>query len=231
VKECDTEGPEVCSTEYQAECETVQHEHDVEDDVAECRNEIESQCEDVASGYTASQKCSNWLVQKCDVKRKQVKKYSPQTSCKKVAVDICGPSSCPSIPEEECSLEPKRVCRFVTKLVPQLKPHESCLDVPKKVCVRTQTNPRKVQKQIIKTWCYTPSDVSGLDNSNPSVIQDQSFKRTQPTPQQCPSNCRDAIINGDCEQSCDTYSNICGACIPKTTPPPPKCPVKCYQNW
>jgi hypothetical protein len=84
VKDCDTEGPEVCSTEYQAECETVQQEHDVEDDVADCRNDIESKCEDVESGYTASQKCSNWPVKKCDVKRKQVKKYSPQTTCKKL---------------------------------------------------------------------------------------------------------------------------------------------------
>ena len=50
VKDCDTEGLEVCSTEYQAECETVQREHDVEDDVTECRDEIESKCEDVESG-------------------------------------------------------------------------------------------------------------------------------------------------------------------------------------
>ena len=109
--------------EYQAECETVQDEHDVEEDVAECRDEIESKCEDVESGYTASKKCSNWPVQKCNLKRKQVKKYRPQISCKKVAVDICGPSSCPTIPgpeechqtintiagekpEEECSLQP-----------------------------------------------------------------------------------------------------------------------------
>jgi hypothetical protein len=126
-------------------------------------------------------------------------------------------------------LQPKRVCKFVTKLVPQLKPHESCVDVPREVCVRTQTNPRKVQKQIIKKWCYTPSEDLGLDNYNPSTVQDESFERTPPTPQQCPSNCRAVILSGDCNQSCDTYANICGACVPKTTPPPPKCPLKCQD--
>ena len=119
VKDCDAEGPEVCSTEYQSECETVQHEHDVEDDVVECRNEIESKCEDVTSGYTSSQKCSDWPVQKCDVQRKPVKKYSPETSCKKVPVELCGPSSCPTVPG------PKE-CYETKKTIAGEKPGEEC---------------------------------------------------------------------------------------------------------
>merc|ERR1711936_180623 len=241
VKDCDAEGPEVCSTEYQSECETVQHEHDVEDDVVECRNEIESKCEDVTSGYTSSEKCSNWPVQKCDVQRKPVKKFTPETSCSKVPVELCGPASCPTVPgpkqcyqtrktiagekpEEECSLEPKRVCKFVTKLVPQLKPHESCLDVPKEVCVRSQTNPRKVKKPVIKKWCYTPSAESGL-----SVIDSasESLPQSQPPPPSCPTRCRDAVRSGNCDPSCNSYTNICGSCVPRTTAPPPQCPARC----
>ena len=64
VKDCDATGPEVCSTEYESECETVQHPHDVEDDVVECRTEIQSKCEDVTSGYTSSQQCSDWPVER-----------------------------------------------------------------------------------------------------------------------------------------------------------------------
>jgi hypothetical protein len=39
---------------------------------------------------------------------------------------------------------------------------EECVDVPKEVCHRTKTNPRKVQKPIVKKWCYQPSKESGL---------------------------------------------------------------------
>ena len=84
-----------------------------------------------------------------------------------IPVELCGPASCPLVPgpeecyqkvvtiagekpEEACSLEPQRTCKHVTKLVPQLKPKETCLDVPKEVCTRSQTNPRKVKKPIVK---------------------------------------------------------------------------------
>ena len=33
VKDCQTAGPITCSTEYQSECETIQHEHQVRDTV------------------------------------------------------------------------------------------------------------------------------------------------------------------------------------------------------
>ena len=66
------------------------------------------------------------------------------------------------VPEEQCSLEPRRECKQVTKLVPLLKPSEECVDIPKEVCVRNRQNPRKVQKPVIKKWCYTPTPESGL---------------------------------------------------------------------
>lgn len=56
---------EVCSTEYQSECQTVREEHNVEDSVMESKEEIESKCENVTSGHTSSQKC--------DVQKKKVK--------------------------------------------------------------------------------------------------------------------------------------------------------------
>ena len=37
-------------------------------------------------------------------------------------------------PKEQCSLEPQRTCKHVTKLVPKLEPIEECVDVPKEVC-------------------------------------------------------------------------------------------------
>ena len=65
-------------------------------------------------------------------------------------------------PKEQCSLEPQRTCKHVTKLVPKLEPIEECVDVPKEVCTRSRTNPRKVKKPVVKKWCYVPSEESGL---------------------------------------------------------------------
>merc|ERR1712241_208346 len=47
------------------------------------------------------------------------------------------------VPEETCNLEPQRICKHVTKLVPLLKPTQECVDIPKEVCSRSRTNPRK----------------------------------------------------------------------------------------
>ena len=64
------------------------------------------------------------------------------------------------MPEEQCTLEPQKECKQVTKLVPLLKPAQECVDIPKEVCVRQRTNPRRVSKPVIKKWCYTPKDPS-----------------------------------------------------------------------
>ena len=63
----------------------------------------------------------------------------------------------------------------MTKLVPLLKPAEECVDIPKEVCVRNRVNPKRVQKPIIKKWCYTPTKESGLTESG-------SLPESQPPP-------------------------------------------------
>merc|ERR1712106_997328 len=243
VKDCSVPGPEVCSTEYATECETFQEKHQVEDDVAECEQQVESRCQDVTNGYTSSQECSNWPVQKCSVSRKPVVKITPQTSCRKVAVELCGPSSCPVVPgpqecrvttktiagekpEEQCSLEPRRSCKHVTKLVPQLKPHESCFDVPKEICVRSQTNPRKVEKPVLKRWCYSPTKESGLPAfSSPPQTPDKSGSGQESSlsnAQQCPQSCIEAQRNGICDPRCNEYASICGV---------RPCPLACRPGF
>ena len=81
-----------CSTEYQSECETLQEEHDVEDDVVSCETVVEEKCEDETSGYTTNTKCSKWPREVCSVQRTPVKKFTPETRCQKVPVELCGPS-------------------------------------------------------------------------------------------------------------------------------------------
>merc|ERR1712055_947807 len=179
VKDCNVQGPEICRTEYESECWTKQEEHDVEDDVVECATEVEEKCEDETPGYTTNTKCSKWPKEVCSVSKKNVKKYTPITGCTKEARELCAPAGCgfkqgteecydkvqtvvQDAPKEQCTLEPQRTCRHVTKLVPKLEPTEECVDVPKEVCTRSRTNPRPVKKPVVKKWCYVPTEESGL---------------------------------------------------------------------
>merc|ERR1712106_158649 len=179
IKDCDIPGEEICRTEYESECWTKQEVHEVEDDVVECKTELEEICEEETSGYTSSTKCSKWPKEVCSVSKKPVKKYTPITGCTKEPREICAPAGCgfkkgtpecydkdqtvvQDAPKEECTLEPQRTCKHVTKLVPKLSPTEECVDVPKEVCTRSRTNPRKVKKPVVKKWCYIPSEESGL---------------------------------------------------------------------
>jgi len=177
---CEGEGPEECRTVYESQCETRYHEHEVDDDVVTCETVQDEKCEDVTQGYTTEQKCTKWPREVCTKETKRVLKYSPETDCKKVPRDLCGPSGCilqpgpeecfdkketviTEVPEETCNLEPQKSCKHVTKLVPLLKPAEECVDIPKEVCSRSRTNPRKVQKPVVKKWCYVPTEQSGLN--------------------------------------------------------------------
>eukprot|EP00091_Calanus_sinicus_P007224 TRINITY_DN18165_c0_g1_i1.p1 TRINITY_DN18165_c0_g1~~TRINITY_DN18165_c0_g1_i1.p1 ORF type:complete len:139 (+),score=18.72 TRINITY_DN18165_c0_g1_i1:328-744(+) len=74
-----------------------------------------------------------------------------------------------------------------TKLVPALKEVERCVDVPKEVCVRSQRNPRKVSKPVIKNWCYKPK---------------------------CPDDCRLAAREGKCLPECEEYKGDTSCCNP-----------------
>jgi len=178
-KDCDRPGPELCTTQYESECWTKNEEHDVVDDVVDCKTVVEEKCEDETSGYTTNTKCSKWPKEVCNVSKKNVKKFTPITACTKEPREVCAPAGCgfkegreecydktqtvvQDAPKEECNLEPQRTCRHVTKLVPKLEPKEECVDVPKEVCTRSRTNPRKVKKPVVKKWCYIPSEESGL---------------------------------------------------------------------
>merc|ERR1712010_93145 len=179
VKDCTIKGPRICRTLYESECWTKQEVHDVEDDVVECTTEVEETCEDNTSGYTTSTKCSKWPKEVCSVSKKPVKKYTPITGCTKEPREVCSEDGCgfsegdpecydkvqtvvQDAPKEQCNLEPQRTCKHVTKLVPKLEPTEECVDVPKEVCTRSRTNPRKVKKPVVKKWCYVPTEESGL---------------------------------------------------------------------
>jgi len=179
VKDCDVEGEPVCRTEYQSECWTKQIAHQVEDDVADCKTVHQEMCRDEVIGYSTKKVCEDWPHEECEITKQKITKYTPMTGCEKVPIELCAPAGCgfkegseecqpitktvvSEKPEETCTIEPQRTCKHVTKLIPQLTPKEECVDVPKEVCTRAKTNPRKVKKPVLKNWCYTPSEESGL---------------------------------------------------------------------
>ena len=55
--------------------------------------------------------------------------------------------------------------------------------MPKEVCVRVRTNPRTIKKPVIKKWCYTPTEESGLarsgrNNPNLKLVPDVDVNET-----------------------------------------------------
>eukprot|EP00092_Neocalanus_flemingeri_P050301 GFUD01058103.1.p1 GENE.GFUD01058103.1~~GFUD01058103.1.p1 ORF type:complete len:390 (-),score=108.11 GFUD01058103.1:103-1272(-) len=179
VKDCNEKGPEICLTKYESECWTVQEHKQVEDDVPHCETVYEELCTEQTDGYTATEVCDTWPKEVCSVSKKENGKVKPITSCRLVPTEICAPASCgvkegeeecydktitliEENPYETCTLDPQRQCKFVAELVPHIKPVELCADVPKEVCNRIKTNPRKVKKPVVKKWCYVPTLESGL---------------------------------------------------------------------
>jgi len=175
VKDCDIEGEEECQIVYQSECYTRQKVHEVEDQVPNCETIYEQKCEDIVVGLTTEAKCDTWPREVCNITTEAVKKYTPETTCEKLPTTLCAPKGCGikqgpvecrdkmktvviDNPIEECDLEPFRVCKHATKLVPKLVASKECVDVPKEVCARSKINPRVVNKPAIQKWCFKPQD-------------------------------------------------------------------------
>merc|ERR1719410_3124741 len=175
---------------------------------------------------------------KCNVSKKNVKKYTPQTKCEKVPVELCGPAGCgfkPGVeechdqtttvvgdnPEETCSLDPQRTCKHVTKLVPSLKEVENCFDVPKEVCVRSEVNPRKVKVPVVKKWCYVvacPDECVEAAKEGQCPTNCEEHKGNSRCCAPCSLECQAAARNDQCLDACRQYEGnptCCGGCPQK----------------
>ena len=118
VKKCNTPissepGGEQCKKVTQSTCTTRQHAHDVEDDVVECQDIQDEKCEDVTQGYTTEQKCTKWPRRECSTSTQRVTKYTPETECKPVVLELCGPGLEVVIGQEECFDEKATVVQEV----------------------------------------------------------------------------------------------------------------------
>ena len=64
------------------------------DDLAVCKTEVETKCEDETSGYTTSRKLKNWAKEICTISRRNVKKFTPTTGFTKEPRKLCTSSGC-----------------------------------------------------------------------------------------------------------------------------------------
>ena len=112
VRDGDVQGPEICRTKYKSECWTQEV-----DDVVSCKTEIKEKCEDNTTG------CTKEPRELCALAGGGFKKGAEECFNKVQTV----------APKKQCSLEPQRICKHVTKLVPEFEPTEECVDVPKEV--------------------------------------------------------------------------------------------------
>lgn len=78
------------------------------------------------------------------------------------------------VPEEHCDLQPQKVCRFETKLVPNLTPREECSFQPREVCHFKFGPPVKDQKKLKIRWCLPHHSLPDLQQSKPRKPQDQN---------------------------------------------------------
>ena len=79
-------------------------------------------------------------------------------------------------PIEDCSMQPIRTCKHVTKLVPKLEPAKECVDVPKEVCSRSKIDPKKVLRPSIQKWCYTPATNEITTSSTTTTTESMAIK-------------------------------------------------------
>ena len=119
VQKCNTpltyeETGEGCKKVTQSVCTTRFHEHDVEDDVVECQDVQDEKCEDVTQGYTTEQKCTKWPRRECSARKERVTKYTPETECKPVVLELCGPELQAVSGEEECFDEKQTIVQEVS---------------------------------------------------------------------------------------------------------------------
>ncbi|XP_023329302.1 uncharacterized protein LOC111702016 [Eurytemora carolleeae] len=130
IKECNGQGEEICQTVYESACTTKYVE-------------------------------------------KQPGKFVADTSCEKLPVEICGAgcvftegeeechnkviTSIVDVPEEVCDLNPQKICKYITKLVPRLAPEHQCTIVPKETCHLKFTAPVPVDKPLLTKWCLDPT--------------------------------------------------------------------------
>merc|ERR1712123_174311 len=164
---------EVCEENFEKQCSITFKQQAYNETVKKCYKPVEKVC-----NGQGEEECRTVYESSCTTKyvEKQPGKFVGDTACEKLPIEICGagctfeegPQECHDkviaslvdVPEEVCDLNPQKTCRFVTKLVPKLKPEHQCTIIPKETCTLKFTQPKQVEKPLLTKWCLDPTPVA-----------------------------------------------------------------------
>ena len=161
---------EVCEENFEKSCSITFKQQAYNETVNKCYRPVEKVC-----NGQGEEVCQTVYESSCTTKyvEKQPGKFVGDTGCEKLPVEICGAgcvfeegdeechekviTSIVDLPEEVCDLNPQKICKYVTKLVPKLSPVHQCTIVPKETCHITFTQPKQVEKPLQTRWCLDPT--------------------------------------------------------------------------
>lgn len=184
---------EVCEENFEKTCQITFKQVAFNDTVNKCYKPVNKVC-----NGQGPEECRTVYESACTTKyvEKQPGKFVGDTSCEKLPVEICGAgcsfeegaeechekvlTSLVDVPEEVCDLNPQKVCKFITKLVPKLKPEHQCTIVPKETCTLKFTQPKQVPKPLLTKWCLdstpaAPGDSYDETNAAAPVIETEAL--------------------------------------------------------
>ena len=161
---------QVCEENFEKTCQITFKQQAFNETVEKCYKPVVKEC-----NGQGEEICQTVYESSCTTKyvEKQPGKYVADTSCEKLPVEICGAgcvltegeeechektiTSLVDVPEEVCDLNPQKVCKYITKLVPRLSPEHQCTIVPKETCHLKFTAPTPVDKPLQTKWCLDPT--------------------------------------------------------------------------
>jgi len=191
---------EVCEENFEKQCSITFKQQAYNETVKKCYKPIEKVC-----NGQGEEECRTVYESSCTTKyiEKQPGKFVGDTGCEKLPIEICGagctfeegPEECHDkvlvslvdVPEEICDLNPQKTCRFVTKLVPKLKPEHQCTIVPKETCTLKFTQPQQVEKPLLTKWCLDPTPAApgesySEDEARAPPVQPIGVSESRPQP-------------------------------------------------
>ena len=161
---------EVCDENFEKNCQITFKQQAFNETVEKCYKPVQKEC-----NGQGEEVCQTIYESSCTTKyvEKQPGKFVADTSCEKLPVEICGAgcvfaegdeechdkviTSVVDVPEEVCDLNPQKICKFITKLVPRLSPEHQCTIVPKETCHLKFTTPKQVDRPLATKWCLDPT--------------------------------------------------------------------------
>lgn len=193
---------EVCEETFEKTCQITFKQMAVEESIKKCYKPIEKVC-----NGQGPEECRTVYESSCTTKyiEKQPGKFVGDTKCEKLPIEICGagcvteegPEECHDkkitslidVPEEVCDLNPQKICKFQTKLVPKLKPEHECTIIPKETCHLKFGTPRTVDKDLKTKWCLddTPPE-AGETYDEEGALGDPIAAGSAPVANYLPAN-------------------------------------------